>query len=125
MYDLGEHSTIADVAPQLFASALNLSIQNPLYGNVLDWVQATFTKVVWKSHTTSYLDGPIRKSWSWVVSDFEGDSLEGQQASEFIRGRLPGRYGAPLTGYTSIARAATTAEAASNAAQEGVQACVL
>ena len=74
-----EHPTIAKVAPQIFASALALSIQNPLYGNVLDWVQATFTKVVWKSHTTSYLDSHIRTSWSWVASDFEGKYLEGRQ----------------------------------------------
>ena len=45
LYDLGEHPTIAEVSPQLFASSLALSIQNPLYGNVLDWVQATFTRV--------------------------------------------------------------------------------
>ena len=74
---MGEHPTIADVAPQLFASALDLLIQNPLYGNILYWVQANFTKVVWKSHTTSYLEGPIWTSQSWVVSDFEGKSLEG------------------------------------------------
>ena len=120
-----EHPTIAKVAPQIFASALALSIKNPLYGNVLNWVQATFTKVVWKSHTTLYLDGPIRTSWSWVALDFEGNSLEGRQASEFIRGRFPGRYGAPLTGDTSNAPATTTAEAATNAAQDGVQARVL
>ena len=82
---------------------------NPLYGNVLNWVQATFTKGVWKSHTTSYLDGPIRTSWSYVASDFEGNSLEGCQASKFIRARFPGHYGAPLTGDTSTARAATSA----------------
>ena len=98
LYDLGGHPTIADVSPQLFASALALSIKNTLYGNVLDWVQATFTKVVWKSHTTSYLDGPIRTSRSWVASDFGGNSLEGRQASKFIRGRFPGRYGAPSLG---------------------------
>ena len=96
-----------------------------MYRNVLDWFQATFTKVVWNSHTTSYLDGPIRASRSWVASDFEGNSLEGRQASEFIRGRFQGRYGAPLTGDSSIVRAAATAEAAANAAQDGVQACVL
>ena len=100
-------------------------IQNPLYGNVLAWVQATFTKVVWKSHTTSYLDGHIRTSRSWVASDFEGNSLEVQQALEFIRGSFPCCYGAPFTGDTSIARSATTAEAAANAAQDGVQSCVL
>ena len=60
-----------------------------------------------------------------MASDFEGTSLEGQQASKFIRGRFPGRYGVPLTGDASIARAATTAEAAANAAQDGVQARVL
>ena len=49
LYDLGE----------LFASALALSFQNPMYGNFIDCVKANFTKVVWKSHTTSYLDGPI------------------------------------------------------------------
>ena len=102
-----------------------MSIQNPLYGNILDWFQATFTKVVWKSHTTPYLDGPIRTSWSWVASDFEGKYLEGRQYSEFIRGRSPGRYGASLTGDTSNTCAVTTAEAAANAAQDGVQACVL
>ena len=46
IYDLGAHPTIAEVSPQLFNSALTLSIQNPLYGNVLNCVQATFTKVV-------------------------------------------------------------------------------
>ena len=81
--------------------------------------------VVWKSHTTSYLDGPIRKSRSWVALNFAGNSLEGRQASEFIRGRFPGRYGAPLTGDTSNAPATTTAEAATNAAQDRVQARVL
>ena len=76
--DLGEHPTIANIALQLFASALDLSIQNPLYVNVIDWVQATFTKVVWKSHTTLYLGGLIQTSRSWVASDFEGNSLEGR-----------------------------------------------
>ena len=93
-------------------------IQNPLYSNVLDWVQATFTKVVWKSHTTSYLDGPIQISRSWVASDFEGNSLEVRQASEFIRGRFPGRYGAPISRDISIACAATTVEAAANVAHD-------
>ena len=81
--------------------------------------------MVWKSHTTSYLDSSIRKSRSWVASDFEGNSLECRQASEFIRGSFEGRYGAPLTGDTYNAPAATTAEAAANAAQDGVQARVL
>ena len=81
--------------------------------------------MVWKSHTTSYLDSTIRTSWSWVASDFEGNSLEGRQSSKFIRGRFPGRYGAPLTGETSTARAATTAEASANAAQYAVQAQVM
>ena len=73
--------------------------------------------MVWKSHTTLYLDGTIWTSRSWVVSDFEGNSLEGRQASEFIRGRFPGRYGAPLTVDTCIARAANASEDAANAAQ--------
>ena len=60
-----------------------------------------------------------------MALDFEGDSLEGRQASEFIGVRFPGRYVAPLTGNTSIARASTTAEAATNAAQDGVQSRVL
>ena len=81
--------------------------------------------MVWKNHTTSYLEVTIRTSWSWVASDFRGNSLEGRQASEFIRGRFPGRYGAPLTGDTTTASAATTAEAAVNAAQGGVQDRVL
>ena len=67
----------------------------------------------------------IQTSWSWVASDFEGNFLEGRQASEFIRGRFLGCYGAPLTGDTSIASAVTTTEAATNAAQDGVQARVL
>ena len=78
--------------------------------------------MVWKSHTTSYLDSLIRTSWSWVASDFEGNSLEGRQASNFTRWRFPGRCGALLTGDTSTAHANTTAEAAANAAQDGVQA---
>ena len=53
-----------------------------------------------------------------MALDSEGNSLEDQQASEFIRGRFPGRYSAPLTGETSNARDATTAEAAVNAAQD-------
>ena len=122
IYDLGEHLTIAKVASQIFASALALSLQSPLYVNILDWVQATFPKVIWKSHTTSYIDGPIRKIRSWLTSDFEGNSLEGRQASKFIRGSFTGRYGAPLTGDNSTARAATTTKAAANAAQDGVQA---
>ena len=81
--------------------------------------------MVWKSHTTSYLGGPIRTSWSWVALEFEGKYMEGRQTTEFIRGRFPGRYGAPLTGDTSNARAATTAEAAANEAQDGVQAHVM
>ena len=72
-----------------------------MYVNVLNWVQAYFTKVVWKNHTTSYLEVTIQTSWSWVASDVRGNSLEGRQASEFIRGRFPGRYGAPLTGDTT------------------------
>ena len=60
-----------------------------------------------------------------MASDFEENSLEGRQASKSIKGRFPGRYCAPLTGDTSTARATTTAEAAVNAAQYGVQARVL
>ena len=62
LYDLREHPTISEVAPQLFANALALLLQNPLYGNVLNWFQAAFANVVWKSHTTSYVDGLIRTS---------------------------------------------------------------
>ena len=60
-----------------------------------------------------------------MASDFEGNSLEGRQALEFTIGSFPGRYVPPLTRNTSIARAATTAEAAAYAAQDGVQARVL
>ena len=81
--------------------------------------------MVWTNHTTSHLDGLIRTSWSWVASDFKGNSLEVRQASEFIRRRFPGRYGSPLTGDTYNARSAKTAEAAANAAQDRVQARVL
>ena len=98
LYDLGEHPTIAKVAPQLFSSFLSLSIQNPLYGNFLNWFQATFIKVVWKSHTTSYLDGPIRKSRSWMASDFEGKSMEVRQASYFSEGAFQATMASPSLG---------------------------
>ena len=85
MYELWARPTIAKVAPQLFASVLTLSLHTPVYANVVDWVQASFTKVVWKNHPTlSYLEGPIRTSRYWLPSDFEINSLEGCQASEFI-----------------------------------------
>ena len=60
-----------------------------------------------------------------MASNFEGNSLEGRKSSEIIRGRFPGRYVAPLTRDTSIARAATTADAAANVDQYRVQARVL
>ena len=70
-----------------------------MYVNVFDWVQATFTKVVWKNHPTlSYIEGPIWTSRFWVASDFEVNSIEVRQASNFIQGRFPGRYGASYTG---------------------------
>ena len=60
-----------------------------------------------------------------MPSDFKVNSLEGRQASEFIRGRFLGRYGAPLApGYTTSARVAPTAEASAHAARESVQARV-
>ena len=97
LYELGARPTIAQFAPHLFASVLDLSLENPVYTNVLDWAQASFTNVVWKNHPTlSYLEVPIQTSRSWVPSDFEVNSLDGRQASEFIRGRFPGHYGAPL-----------------------------
>ena len=63
MYELMSRPTTAEVSPQLFASVLALSLHTPVYVNVLDWVQATFTKLVWKNHPTlSYLRVPIRNS---------------------------------------------------------------
>ena len=126
LYDLGAHPTISEVAPKLLVSVLALSMHTPVYANVLNWVQANFIKVVWKKHPTlSYLGGPIWTSQSWVPSDFEANSLEGRQASEFIRGQFPGRYGAPHTGDTTSSRVATTVEAATHAAHDGVQVRVL
>ena len=62
---MGSCPTIAEVTPQLFTSVLALSLHTPVYVNVLDWVQANFTKVVWKNHPTlSYLRGPIWTSRS-------------------------------------------------------------
>ena len=73
-----------------------------------------------------FLEGPIRTSWSWGASDFEANLQEGQQAAEFIQGRFPGRYGAPLTpANTMSACVAPTAKAASHAARNGVEARVL
>ena len=60
-----------------------------------------------------------------MASDFEDNSLEGRQASDFIRGRFPGRYYAPIAGDTTTARAAATTEAAAHAAHDGVQDQVL
>ena len=127
LYKLGERLTIAKVSPQLFASVLALSLDTPAYANVLDWVQASFNKVFRKNPPTlSYLEGPIWTSWSWVPSYFEVNSLEGRQESEFIRGRLPGCYGAPLApGDTTSARAAPTSEASTHAARDGAHAQVL
>ena len=69
LYEMGAHRTIAEVAPQLFASVLALSLHTPMYANVLDRVQASFTKVVWKNHPTlSYIEGTIWNSRSWVLS---------------------------------------------------------
>ena len=69
----------------------------PAYGNVLDWVHASFTKVVWKNHPSlSFIEVLIRTSWSWKASNFAANSPEDQQVLEFIRGRFLGRYGAPL-----------------------------
>ena len=51
--------------------------------------------------------------------------MEGLQASKLIRGRFPGRYGAPLTRDTTTTRAVTTAGSAANADHEGVQDRVL
>ena len=85
MYELWACPTIAKVAPQLFASVLTLSLHTPVYANIRDWVQFSFTKVVWKNpFTLSYLEGLIRTSHSWVPSEFEVNSLEGRQASELI-----------------------------------------
>ena len=85
LYELGVRPTITEVYPKLFASVLSLSLHTPVYDNVLDWFQGSFTKVVWKNHLTlSYLEGPIRTSWYWVPSYFEVNSLEGIQSSKFI-----------------------------------------
>ena len=57
----------------------------PTYENILDWVQSSFTKVVWKNHPYLYfLEGPIRTSLYWGASNFDTNSQEGQQAAEFI-----------------------------------------
>ena len=97
MYEMGARPTISEVAPQLFASALALTTNNPAYENVLEWVQVLFTKVVWRNHPSlSFLDGPIRTSWSWGASDFKANSHKGRQAEEYIQGRFLGRYDAPL-----------------------------
>ena len=74
----------------------------------------------------SFLEGPIRTSRSWGASDFKANSKEGQQAAEFIWGRLLGRYGAPLAPVdTTSARVDPTTEAAAHAALNGVDAQVL
>ena len=46
LYDLGDQLTIPEVAPQLFTSVLALGKDTPTYRNVLNWVQASFTKLV-------------------------------------------------------------------------------
>ena len=126
MYELMARPTTAEVSPQLFASVLALSLHTPVYVNVLDWVQANFTKVLRKNQPTlSYLKGPIRNSRSWVLSEFEVNSLKGRQASDFIRGRFQGRYSTPHNGDTTNSRAATTVEATAHAARDRVQVRVL
>ena len=85
LYKLGSRPTIAKVFPQLFASALALTKDTPAYKNVLEWVQSSFTKVVWRNHPSlSFLEVPIRTSRYWETSDFESNSQEGQQEAEFI-----------------------------------------
>ena len=85
LYKLGTRPTISKFAPQLFISVLDLTLDTPAYTNFLDWVQASFTKVVWRNHPSlSFLEVPIRTSRSWMASDFEVNLLEGRQAAEFI-----------------------------------------
>ena len=127
LYELGARPTITDVSTQIFASVLALSMDTPAYAKVLDWVQASFTKVVWKNQPTlSYVEVTIRTSRSWVPSNFEVYSLEMCQAPEFIRGRFTVRYGDPLTPGDTIGSHVTPTDGdAAHAARDGVQVQVL
>ena len=127
LYELGARPTIAEVAPQLFVSILTLTKDTPAYENVLDWVQASFTKLVWRNYPSlSFREGPIRTSRSWGASDFEANLQDGRQAAEFIRGRFPSRYGAPLAPVdTTSARVTPMAKASIHAARDGVEAQTL
>ena len=85
-----------------------------MYRNVLNWFQASFTKVVWKNNPTlSFWEVPIRTSWSWESSNLAANFAEGRQVTEFIQGQFLGRYGAPLAlTDTTSARVVSTDEAA-------------
>ena len=127
LYNLGDLSTVAKVAPQLFASVLVLKKDTSTYGNVLNWLQASFNNVVWKKHSSLFFqEGPIRTSPLWKASNFAANSLEGRQAAEFIQGWFLGRYGAPFApADTTSARVAPMAKAASHVARNGVGARVV
>ena len=69
LYELGARPTITEVAPQLLARVIALGKDIPVYRNVLDWFQDSFTKVFWKKHPTlSFWEGLIRTGWSWEAS---------------------------------------------------------
>ena len=80
LYELGARPTISEVASQILAIILAFTFtkDTPTYGNVLYWVQNSFTKVVWNNHPTlSFWEGPIWTSRSWEASDFavtQGDT---------------------------------------------------
>ena len=80
LYELGALPEISEVASQILAIILAFTFtkDTPTYGNVLYWVQNSFTKVVWNNHPTlSFWEGPIRTSRSWEASDFavtQGDT---------------------------------------------------
>ena len=99
----------------------------PAYGNALDWVHASFAKVVQKNHSTlSFRWGLIQTSCLWEASDFYANSPGGRQAAEFIQVRFLGHYGAPLAqADTASARVAPTDKAAAHAARDSVGARVV
>ena len=127
LYEMGARPNIAKVTPKIFASALALTKDTPMYKNALNWVKASFTKVVWRNHPSlSFFEVPIRTSRSWGASNFEANSQEGRQAAEFIWSRFPGHYGTPLSPADStISCVSPMAEATAQADCDGVEARVL
>ena len=97
MLQLGEGTTISEVAEKLYPHLLCQDPATTAFDTYLEWIHASMAEVKWEeSPQAEYLKGPIHNHWVYAEEDADSLSEAGKTAIHHLRVWLPGIYAPPL-----------------------------